>query len=263
MNYDISIITPTLNARKVIKNCISSVSCQRGIRIQHIVVDGGSTDGTIEILVKSKVKYIVLRGSSIYEALNCGIKNAQANLLGFLNADDTYTSVDVLLNIVQKYYENPHKCIIYGNCNFINTQNKLLYSLVPDKIMNYKINAIRVFNISHPCWFIDKKLIEQLNYYDTSLRFVSDCDLIIRALKIKANFIYMNITVANFTLHYSNASSSKSAGKEAKNYFRRINGYGLPVRVLNIILLILLYSKDFKYFIYRFSRIMKLLKERF
>ena len=92
-NFDISVITPTLNAEKYISRCISSLISQEKVKVQHIIVDGGSKDKTLEISKSFNFSEVyILEKSSIYTALNFGAKLAKAEILYFLNSDDTVTS---------------------------------------------------------------------------------------------------------------------------------------------------------------------------
>ena len=253
----ISIITPTLNASKFINNCILSVKNQKCINVQHIIVDGGSKDNTLEIIKNyNHLDLFELPGSSIYEALNYGVAHVKSPLIGFLNADDEYTKENVLslINSLLKCEQQ----IIYGNCRFINSRKRLLYKLKPPSKLNYFFSKIRVFNISHPSWFISKKAFDSLKGYKTNYKYISDCDLIIRALKNKEIlFSYINLDIANFLIHTSNASRTIPASLETKRY----NDF-LFSRLLFYILQINLYLGDSRYFAYRVKRFIKFIFDK-
>ena len=101
-NFDISVITPSLNAEKYISRCISSLKNQEDVNVQHIIVDGGSSDRTLEIAKSFNFSEVyLLEKSSIYTALNFGAELAKAEILYFLNSDDTVTSK----NVFRKIYE--------------------------------------------------------------------------------------------------------------------------------------------------------------
>ena len=100
----ISIITPTLNSEKSIAFTLNSVFNQSYKDFEHIIVDGGSSDKTLEIARKHKVrkKIILKKNSSIYEAINIGIKNSKGNYILILNSDDILNSKSVLKMISEK-----------------------------------------------------------------------------------------------------------------------------------------------------------------
>ena len=224
--YHISIITPTLNAEKYISNCILSIKKQKNINIQHIIVDAGSNDKTLYIINKfDNLELYNLNGSSIYEALNYGAKFVKSPLIGFLNSDDIYDSDNILNLVVNEFNKNDNdKQIIYGNCKFINNNQKLLYRLFPKKKLNHLFAKIRIFNISHPSWFISNEAFKILNGYDTNLKFISDCDIIIRSLKNpEIKLYYINLDIANFLIHNDNLSRSIEAKADRSMIAKEVN----------------------------------------
>ena len=250
--FQISIITPTLNAEKYIKNCICSIKKQRNIKIQHIIVDAGSTDETLNIIEAfDNIEIYKLEGSSIYEALNYGANFVKSPLIGFLNSDDEYTRENILFLILNQFKINKNKFqIIYGNCRFIDDKRNLLYKLIPSKRMKYIIAKIRIFNISHPSWFITNEAFKLLDGYDIKLKYISDCDMVLRA--INNRFIelkYINLDIANFLIHNNNLSKSKSAQLEMKEY----NNFFFA-NFLFYTFQVFLYLGDCKYFLYRIKR---------
>ena len=156
--FDISVITPTLNSEQYISRCIASLMSQEKVKIQHIIVDGGSIDKTIEISKSFNFSEVyILEKSSIYTALNFGAKLAKAEILYFLNSDDTVTSKNIFREIHEAFKIKNESSIIYGNCRFINKEKKLIYKLISPSKLDYEIAKKRVFNISHPSWFIKKR----------------------------------------------------------------------------------------------------------
>jgi glycosyltransferase involved in cell wall biosynthesis len=252
--YDISIITPTLNAVGYLQKCLESVSSQRAVSVQHIIVDGGSIDGTIEMVKNSSAELLVVPGSSIYVAHNEAIKHVRAPILGALNADDVYSSAHALAKVIETRSKLNNIGVIYGNCTFVDSAGNELYRLVPPRKLTPKGASLRVMNISHPSWFIDTECMNQLGCYDTSLRFIADCDLIIRAVRQGVEFTNVDFSFANFTLHENNASRSRAAYDEHLHYFRHINGSSPIKRILHTLSLVQLYSRDLRYFFYRMTR---------
>jgi len=252
--YDISIITPTLNAARYLQRCLESVSSQRGVHVQHIIVDGGSVDGTIEIVKNSSAELLIVPGSSIYVAHNEAIKHVRAPILGALNADDIYANEHALAKVIETRNKLNKTGIIYGNCTFVDCAGNELYRLIPPRKLTSSEASLRILNISHPSWFIGTECMNQLGCYDTSLRFIADCDLIVRAIERGIEFTNVDFSFANFTLHANNASKSRAAHDEHLHYFRRINGSSPIKRILHTLALIQLYSRDLRYFVYRVKR---------
>ena len=100
----VSIITVTLNSEVFIEGCITSVAQQNYNEVEHIIIDGGSTDKTIEIINSNKKKNLIFLSEAdkgIYDALNKGIKIATGNIVGILHADDIFSNVSVLDEVVK------------------------------------------------------------------------------------------------------------------------------------------------------------------
>ena len=153
-----------------------------------------------------------------------------------------------------EFKENKESDIVYGNCEFINSQGKCLYTLYSPRHAHYGVWKLRVFNISHPSWFARKSVLLSLGCYNTKLKFISDCDIILRALEQKYKFKYIQKVLSRFTLHDANASRSKSAAEEFQTYFKaKIGTEGFRFFARNF-LLTLLYLKDPRYFLYRLGR---------
>lgn len=250
-----SIITPTLNAAEYINACIDSVRSQADVCVEHIIVDGGSTDNTIDISRSNHCRTFLLEGSSIYEAMNYGISHARYKIIGFLNADDMYATETTLLSISREYSTLGVDGIVYGNCIFTDSENRLVYRLLSPKQLNPSISMLRLFNISHPSWFVSSDTIKGLSCYDTSFRFVADCDFIIRAITNKVKFCYLDVDVARFRLRAESASRTLAASREKKDLFQQMNGTSLIALVTHWVLLGALLSKDIRYVFFKIKRL--------
>lgn len=206
-----TVITPTLNSSKYINDCLTSTLNQNAVSIEHIVVDGGSVDETKEIVKKyPHASFYELPGSNIYEALNHGIKVSSGKVICFLNSDDYYYSNDTLSNVERNFLGSTAD-IAYGGCIMVNAHGKYLYQLKP--INRFKLNfaPILIFVISHPATFFKRRIFLDYGLYDASLKFSSDCDYILRCLKLGLNFKILNFPIANFRRHNLNASSNPNA----------------------------------------------------
>lgn len=254
-DYDITVITPTLNAERWITTLLESISNQEGdISIQHIVVDGGSTDNTIAILKKNQIEHYIAQGLSIYESHNLAITKSKGAVVGFINSDDIYHSKSTLQKVIEVFKEKQDVDFIYGDCNFVNEQGKILYRLNSPKKLNYSISKLRLFNISHPCWFAKREVFELLGLYNTKYRYVSDMEFILRAVKRKLKFFKVNYVIADFVRHESNASSTDAASREGRELLKSLNGHSLFIKFLNKLFLSIMYLKDIRYLIFFLKR---------
>jgi len=240
-----TIITPTLNSEKYIDNCLSSVSLQKDIFVEHIVVDGGSTDATKEIVKKfPNVKFIHLNGSSIYEALNHGINISTGDFIAFLNSDDYYEDEFVLRRVLQ-FFTNNSVDIVYCDCVMVDLSGKYLYKYVSVKNLNFKIASKLIFILPHPSTFFRKNVFDVIGLYDTSLKFSSDCEFILRCLVSGIKFKKFNMAAARFRRHTSNASSNPHAFNDIKTIFKKFNP-ALPFFYHRFLFLIY-HASNFKY----------------
>ena len=117
--------------------------------------------------------------------------------------------------------------------------------------MHLSCSSLRVFNVSHPSWFIRKNVFDNMGGYDEKLLYIADCDFILQCIRSHKVFKYVNQTFSKFTLHGENASRSKKAKRELNEYFIKMHGPAAYKRFYGNILLACLYARDIRYFTYR------------
>jgi glycosyltransferase involved in cell wall biosynthesis len=195
----ISIITVCLNSEKTIRDTINSVLSQSYKNIEHIFVDGGSTDKTLDLLKRNpnKNKKIFLkRNSSIYEAMNFGIKKSSGNIIQILNSDDVLENSRIIDEVIKKVKKFPDINIFLGNVVFFSNNKFDLIKryFVADKD---KINNIRNGEMPpHPSSFIKKETYKKFGLYKTNLKIASDFDYFSRILlKNKQKYKLLNKNV--------------------------------------------------------------------
>ena len=168
----VSVITPAFNSCKTIAETIQSVANQDYPYIEHIIVDGGSTDGTINHLADySHLKWISEPDNGQSDALNKGFTRASGDILGWLNADDTYNP-GAVRSAVDFLIKNPHVGMVYSNCNHIDEQGQVLFCqhVSPFSIAQQLLD----FQIPQPTVFFRKEMIDQVGNLDTRLHYVMD-----------------------------------------------------------------------------------------
>mgnify|MGYP001456059771 FL=1 len=122
----LSIITVSLNSEKTIRDTINSVASQNYKNIEHVFVDGGSTDGTLEIIKNNPFKnkkILIKKGTGIYTAMNEGIKNATGDIIQILNSDDILESNSVIKEVISRIKKNPKYDLYLGNVIFFSEKN--------------------------------------------------------------------------------------------------------------------------------------------
>ena len=180
----ISIITVAFNSAKTIKGTIESIISQDYNNIEYLIIDGGSTDGTMDI-VKSyaeHVKYYVSEpDNGIYDAMNKGIKAATGDVIGILNSDDFYPNSFVLSNVAKLFQK--YSCdAVYGDLVYVkaNDINKIKRYWQAGEYSTSKIK--NGWMLPHPTFFVKKKIYTRYGLYDTDLKSAADYEMILKLL---------------------------------------------------------------------------------
>ena len=180
----ISIITTSYNSQETIFETLKSVNSQSYNNIEHIIVDGESSDRTLEIVDRFDhvAQIISERDSGVYEAMNKGIRASSGDIIGFLNSDDYFFSNDIMKEYADGFRSLSNK-IIFGDLQFVSRDNKRrIRSWVSSEFSNQKINFGWI--PPHPTFYARKELFDNYGGFDESLRFAADYDLMIRFLKV-------------------------------------------------------------------------------
>ena len=200
-NLKISLITVVYNAQNSIKRCIESVLAQNYTNIEYIIIDGGSTDGTLQI-IKQYEPFITIflseTDKGIYDAMNKGIKLATGDIVGTLNSDDFFADNDVLNHIANAFEQNETD-IVYGNLNYIDLKGKT--------IRKWNAGAYKegFFNWGwmppHPTFYCKRLLFEQLGAYNLQYGTAADYELMSRFIHLnKISTYYLNKTIIKMSL---------------------------------------------------------------
>lgn len=217
----ISIVTPSLNQGQFLEETIRSVLLQGYPNFEYIIIDGGSTDNSVEIIRKYEpwLTYWVSEpdgGQS--DAINKGMQRATGDILAYLNSDDLYLP-NALNQVVKMFTENEHIDIIFGNRVAIDGRSEVFppwiyYNDVLEKGFQ-RIRLLYWHNyISQPAVFWKHTLTEDIGLFDNNLHLIMDYDYWVRAVKAHKNFYYMNQPLAKFRYHCS--AKTPSAGGEKK-----------------------------------------------
>ena len=184
----VSIITVTFNSSSFISHCLDSVKNQTHNDIEHIVIDGASTDGTLSIL-KSKTnqlaELISETDNGIYEAMNKGLKIATGDIIGFLNSDDFYANNNVLKNVSELFREDSTLEACYSNLVYVD-------ALETSKIIRFWKSENFVPGMfskgwcpPHPTFFVKSSVYRRHGNFDTNYKLASDAELMMRFMEVK------------------------------------------------------------------------------
>ena len=211
----VSVITVCYNSAKTIQKTLASVLAQNYDDYEYIIIDGASTDGTLDIIKEyepgfsGKMRYVSEPDSGIYDAMNKGIRLAEGDFIGIINSDD-FLEADSLNEIGEMISKYPKADIIYGSIKSLHHNGGIEISRRPHQDLPYDTMA-------HPGCFISKAAYEKYGYYSNEYKIAADYELLLRMYLHGALFQAVDCIVANFTFdglssrHWLRAELEKAA----------------------------------------------------
>ncbi len=199
----VSIVTPSFNQARYLEATIRSVLSQDYARIEYMILDGGSSDGTVDILKKYGGKlagWVSEKDKGQTDAINKGFARAKGEVLAWLNSDDTYEpgAVSAAARYLQ---EHPEVGMVYGDCNFINETGRVIGKFSSAQT-SYRLLRQGYSHIPQQTMFFRAELWKQVGPLDPSFYFAMDYDLWTR-IAARSEIKYVPQTWANFRLHTS------------------------------------------------------------
>ncbi len=200
----VSIVTASFNQARYLEATINSVLGQEYPRIEYIIVDGGSTDGSVDVIKKYADKlawWVSEKDKGQTDAINKGFNRATGDILAWLNSDDTYNP-GAISQAVKYLLENPEVGLVYADCNFIDEEDRIIGKFNSAQTDLRKLREGYV-HIPQQTMFFRAKYWKELGPLDPSFYFAMDYDLWTR-IAARAPFKYLaGKTWANFRLHTS------------------------------------------------------------
>lgn len=179
----ISVITVCLNNAVTLTQSLQSVADQDWPNVEHIVIDGASTDGTLEVIdrFKSNLSYVLSEpDEGIYEAMNKGLERATGEIICFLNADDRYASNQVLSRVVKKMQEHKLDALL-GDVAYFNPENPMR---IVRRYQSSRFTPDRLawgWMPAHPALFLNRSVVLRVGRFKANYRIAGDFDYIARA----------------------------------------------------------------------------------
>lgn len=183
VSVKITIITVAYNSAATIYQTLLSVSKQCYHNIEHIVIDGGSTDETLQIVrsFPHVSKVISEKDSGIYDAMNKGIRLATGDVIGFLNSDDVYTHNEVICKVAEQFVTKKSDTL-YGDLQYVDTKDeeRVLRNWVSGR---FKKESFKFgWMPPHPTFFVRRNVLEKVGGFNLALKSASDYELMLRIL---------------------------------------------------------------------------------
>lgn len=223
----VSIVTPVLNGTKYLEECIQSVLKQSYPHIEHIFVDGGSTDGTLERLASyqskypDRIRFVTGRDKGIGEAVSKGLKIARGEILGWIDSDDIYEP-DAIQTVVEFFRTNRDAYFVFGGCNMIGETG--------EKIRQFPIRDFDLPKAIHDSYclvfcaaFYKRAVFEKVGPFNT---LGNDLDYWLRTAKV-FQLHRIEKVLANWRWHQDSISGSKAAKNARIRKMRLKEDYAL------------------------------------
>lgn len=221
-------MTVTFNSTRTLRDTIESVLAQSYPNIEHVVIDGGSSDGTVELLRElesrygGRLKWTSEPDYGIYDAMNKGVALASGDIVGILNSDDLYASTGAVAQVVDAF--NTSKCdAVYADLVYVDREDT-------QKITRTWIagegDYLKGWSPPHPTLYVSKQLYEKVGEYRRDYKIASDYDFMLRAFLIgSACAIYLNDVIVKMRRGGESTrsfASNRLGFTEAQNSLREL-----------------------------------------
>jgi len=205
----VSIVTINYNNVEGLKKTLSSVAVQTFRDIEHIIIDGGSTDGSVDVIkeyvasnpnkdpfFKHTIKWVSEKDNGIYNAMNKGIKKSIGAYVQILNSGDIFANLDVVERIVAEIEKVEYPELLYGN--MIKKDYATGKILGKSKEVEYSLRQYYTSTMNHDCCYIRRDVYDKYGLYDESLKIVSDWKWFLQAIglgKVKPVYVDIDVTI--------------------------------------------------------------------
>ena len=216
----VSVLTPCFNSVKTIEKTLECIEQQTYPDIEYIILDGGSTDGTLDIIEHHRAKLpkqftlVSEKDNGIYDAMNKGIARSHGEIVGLINSDDWYEK-DTIENVVKAYQGNQYE-VVYGmQKTYLNGKEKSTFI--------YHHDFLPQQMITHPTCFVTKDVYEKFGVFDLQYKSAADYDFMLRLYQTKqVTFTPVMKILSNFQL---GGMSSSQVGVQENLKVRYKYGY--------------------------------------
>jgi glycosyltransferase involved in cell wall biosynthesis len=240
----ISIITPSLNRADMIRDAIKSVLAQNYSKFEHIIIDGGSTDGTLEILTKyPHLRVLSEPDKGMYDAINKGLGLARGDVIGFLNSDDLYEANR--FDGVAKKFADESTLAVAGRAIVFKLDSDGLSEIIGDfspksaSLLALSTTGRPFFN----AWFFHKSVFEKIGHFNTRYRIAADRDFMLRFALAGLKYEVFDALVYQYRQHANSMTfdmSDEKLEKVVKEHIFMTGSYlcqpKLPLQVKQLIL---------------------------
>lgn len=211
----VSIITPSFNQVRYVRKTLNSISMQSVQPIEHIIYDGGSTDGTLDILrdYAQKCPNVILeigKDKGQANAINLGFARARGDVIAWLNTDDWYVSRDVISDVMDFFSKNPGIDLWYGRGDFVSETGEFLReAFINTDSSDLKNRFINSVGILQPALFMRRSVFADIGPLIENMTFAFDYEYWVRAVFSGKKFFFVDKKICEATLHSNSITMSQ------------------------------------------------------
>ena len=212
----ISIITVSFNSSDTIESTFQSVAEQTYENIEYIVIDGGSSDGTLDLIKKYKKtisKWVSEPDKGLYDAMNKGVEMATGDVIGLINSDDLFCDKDAIMKVIEVFKSNYELDSVYSDLYYVSEfdTNKIIRKWITGRQKKFKYG----WHPAHPTFYIKKKVYDDFGLFDLKFKLAADFEIMLRFLeKYKITTKYLNQSLVKMRL-------GGETNKSLKNIFNQ------------------------------------------
>lgn len=234
----ITLITTAFNSSLTLRDTFRSVLCQSFTDIEYIIIDGGSSDETLAIIIefkkefKGKLHWISEKDQGIYDAMNKGLRMATGDVVGILNSDDFFTSNDVLERVAREFEDNKNLEAVYGDVHYVRPDNLercvRYYSSRVFKRERMKMG----FMPAHPSFYVRRSCYAKYGLYRTDYKICADFELLLRFIYVNnINIKYLPMDMVTMRTGGASTSGLKSHLMIFKEHLRALKANKISTNV--------------------------------
>ena len=226
----ISVITVAYNSAKTISDTLGAVAMQTHTDIEHLVIDGASKDGTVEMVrshTNPQIRLISEPDKGIYDAMNKGLAQATGEVVGFLNSDDFYANAAVLAKIASAF-QDPAVDACYADLVYVTQDNSRVVRYWKSKPFS-KGDFAKGWCPAHPTFYVRKSVIERLGLFDQAYKLAADMEFMMRYLERgQVRAAYIPHVLVRMRLGGVSNQSWKNIVLQNKEIFAALRKNGIP-----------------------------------
>jgi len=233
-----SLITVTFNSGMTLRDTIQSVLSQSYDDIEYIIIDGLSTDDTMDIIKEyepqfsGRMHWVSEEDCGLYDAMNKGIKMATGDIIGVLNSDDFFTHSDVLKKVVERFENDEALDAVYGDVHFVKSNNlNKCVRYYSSKIFRRKLMRLG-FMPAHPSFYMRKRCFDEFGLYRTDYKIAADFEFLLRAIfKGNIKIEYMPVDMVTMRMGGASTSGMESHKRIMEEHLRAFRENGVYTNV--------------------------------